>query len=158
MHLIHELVSCPCPIWVDRLRSRNGSNARTLHLGSESLFTVISRFNPSLNLPFICPAHHVAYTFAYLANFVMPSSRDFDYSIAFFAADFLVDPINLTISWSTSRASTSPADSSRPSTTWISVFYSIHTRNSTSTFGFHALSTFSTSPSNISTCFWNPTN
>ena len=30
VHLINELVSCLCPTWVDRLRSCNGSNARTL--------------------------------------------------------------------------------------------------------------------------------
>ena len=29
VHLINELVSCLCPIWVDRPRSRNGNKART---------------------------------------------------------------------------------------------------------------------------------
>ena len=158
MHLINELASCPCPIWVDRPRSLRGVMHDFLHLGTESPFTVFSGFDPQLNLFFICPTHHVAFTFACLANFVMPSFGDISYSVAFIAADVVVDPVNLTISWSTSRASTSSAVSSRPRTTCISVFYSNHTRNSTSTFGFHVLFTCPTSPSNISTCFWNSTN
>ena len=76
----------------------------------------------------------MAFTFAGVANFVITSSGDINYSIAFIAADVVVITANLAVSWSTPRASTYPFDSPRSRTTWISVFHSI------------------SQPSNVSTC------
>ena len=80
-----------------------------------------------MHLFYICPTHHVAFTFAGVATLVISSSRDINPSIAFIAADVVVITAYHAVSWSASRASTHPFDSPRSSTTWILVFHSTYT-------------------------------
>ena len=69
VHLINELVNC-LYAQLGRLTTfPKGSNTRPLHLGTESL---CFGFNHQLHLFYLCPTHHVAFTFAGVANLVIP--------------------------------------------------------------------------------------